>query len=34
VQRGMVEALSIYKKCKGYSLDYVGSRKLVSWFSA
>ncbi|KAL5130291.1 PKS-NRPS hybrid synthetase [Glycine soja] len=26
---GMVEALSIYKKCKGYSLDYVGSRKLA-----
>ncbi|KHN07893.1 protein LURP-one-related 6-like [Glycine soja] len=26
---GMVEALSIYKKWKGYSLDYEGSRKLV-----
>lgn len=25
----MVEALSIYKKWKGYSLDYEGSRKLV-----
>ncbi|KAH1220472.1 hypothetical protein GmHk_12G034112 [Glycine max] len=28
-KRGMVEALSIYKKCKGYSLDYVGPRKLA-----
>ncbi|KAL2338795.1 hypothetical protein Fmac_013241 [Flemingia macrophylla] len=26
---GMVEALGIYKKWKGYSLDYKGSRKLV-----
>ncbi|WVZ10263.1 hypothetical protein V8G54_014793 [Vigna mungo] len=26
---GIVEALSIYKKWKGYSLDYEGSRKLV-----
>ncbi|KAH1100888.1 hypothetical protein GLYMA_13G111100v4 [Glycine max] len=25
----MVEALSIYKKWKGYSLDYEGSRKLI-----
>lgn len=29
VQGGMVEALSIYKKWKCYSLDYEGSRKLV-----
>ncbi|QCD80221.1 hypothetical protein DEO72_LG2g542 [Vigna unguiculata] len=26
---GIVEALSIYKKWKGYSLDYEGTRKLV-----
>ncbi|KAF7837538.1 Protein LURP-one-related 6 [Senna tora] len=26
---GMVEALSIYRKWKGYSLDYEGSQKLV-----
>lgn len=29
MQGGIVEALSIYKKWKGYSLDYEGSRKLV-----
>lgn len=29
VQGGMVEALSIYRKWKGYSLDYEGSKKPV-----
>jgi len=29
VQGGMVEALSIYKKWKGYSLNYEGSQTLV-----
>lgn len=29
VQGGMVEALSIYRKWKGYSLDYEGSKKLL-----
>lgn len=29
MQGGMVEALSIYRKWKGYTLDYEGSQKLV-----
>lgn len=29
MQRGMVEALSIYRKWKGYSFDYKGSQQLV-----